>query len=279
MSLPPGGLFSDTGAIVPNTTPLRSGFRFGPVDVPIEFAHPPLIEVWLGAEFDSSVDLTSISPSEWRKKLGPEWPATAQSIGAAERHNPASTQIEQQLQNVMGDRAIRFGKNGFCYGWLGYDGNHYPRYETIRDGFVATLDAIQSVVPQIGDPHHSVVTYLNRIPQGTVWMTAQDWSFFRLWQPNPFPKLQLSTDHFAGHWQFPLDGDRGTLGIELSHEAPATPADVESLWLRISCSGPTDSEETSLFDGLDYGREIIVRTFNDLMNSDAKKFWGVGPRK
>lgn len=257
-------------------TPLRSGFRFHQNEIPNEFAHPPLIEAWLGVDFNSPTDLSGIDATIWRQKLGPEWPARCQMIGPAERHAPGITEIERQLRNVMNDRAIRFGPHGFSFGWLGYDGSGYPRYETIRDGFVVTLDAVREVVPDIGQPQRTVVTYLNRIPRGTVWMTEQDWSFFRLWQPSPLSRLNVNTHTFAGRWQFPLDADRGNLTIELTHE-PAVPSvdQEESLWLRITASGTTDADEASLFDGLDYGREMIVRSFSELVTSSAKDFWGV----
>lgn len=260
--------------------PLRSGYRFGTSELPNEFAHPPLIEAWLGVEFGEPADFSKIDATEWRNRLGPEWPATWQSIGAAERHAPGVTQIETQLRNVMNDRAIRFGAQGFSFGWLGHDGSMYPRYEAIRDGFVATLDAVRDVMPKIGPPVRSSVTYLNRIPQGTVWTTPRDWSFFRLWQPNPLSKLKIGPESFSGCWSFPLDADRGKLVIELTHEPSFERVnEVESLWLRISANGPTDSDESSLFDGLDYGREMIVRAFNELVTTGAKEYWGVLPRK
>jgi uncharacterized protein (TIGR04255 family) len=261
-------------------TPLRSGYRFGSADLPQEFAHPPLIEAWLGVEFGAPIDFTKIDASVWRQRLGPEWPASWQLIGAAERHAPGVTLIENQLRNVMNDRAIRFGTQGFSFGWLGHDGSIYPRYEAIRDGFVATLDAVRDVMPQIGSPVRSSVTYLNRIPQGTVWTTPGDWSFFRLWQPNPLARMKIGPESFAGSWKFPLDGDRGHLTVEFTHE-PATEKsqDAETVWLRMTSSGPTDPDESSLFDGLDYSREMIVRAFSELVTSDAKQFWGVVPRK
>jgi uncharacterized protein (TIGR04255 family) len=248
--------------------------------LPHEFAHPPLIEAWMGVEFAAPIDFTSVEASEWRKRLGPEWPAIWQSIGPVERHAPGTTLIERQLQNVMNDRAIRFSKQGFCFGWLGHDGSLYPRYETIRDGFVATLDAVRDVVPVVGLPMRWAVSYLNRIPQGTVWSTPQDWSFFRLWQSSPLQKLHIEQQGFAGRWQFPLEAERGTLAIELTHEpSPEQGLEAESLWLRLTSTGPTDADESSLFDGLDYGREMIVRAFNELVTHDARQFWGAAPRK
>ena len=265
---------------MPGTTLLRSGFRFGTSDLPYEFAHPPLIEAWLGVEFDCPTDFMNVEATEWRQRLGPEWPVSCQSVGPAEHHAPRMQAIERQLCNVMSDRAIRIASNRFSFGWLGHDGNMYPRYEAIRDGFVATLDAVRDVVPQLGLPVRSRVSYLNRIPQGTVWNTPEDWSFFRLWQPNPLQKLKIEPNGFAGLWLFPLEAERGALTIELTHE-PSTESSqqTQALWLRITSSGPTDADEASLFDGLDFGREMVVRAFSDLVSSDAKDFWGVAPRK
>jgi hypothetical protein len=180
----------------------------------------------------------------------------------------------------MLDRAIRFSPHGFSYGWLGHDGTLYPRYETIRDGFVSTLDAVREVVPQIGSPVRTTVCYLNRIPQGTVWNSVDDLSFFRLWQPNPLQKLKIDHEGFSGRWQYELEAERGLLTVELIHEpSQDNSLEVENLWLRITATGPTDSDEASLFDGLDYGREVVVRSFNELVNSESKDFWGVAPRK
>lgn len=264
---------------MPTAVPLRSGFRFESADVPIEYAHPPLIEAWLGVDFASPEGLVGIDATELRRRLGPEWPAVWQSIGSAERHAPTSTQVEQQLRNVMNDRAIRFRESGFSFGWLGHDGSIYPRYETIRDGFVATLDAVREIVPQIGPPIKTCVSYMNRIPRGTVWSTPDDWTFFKLWQPNPLTKLKIESESFAGMWTFPLVAERGSLTIEFTHEPADSLNEIESLWLRITTGGPADSDESSLFDGLDFGREMIVRTFAELTSPDAKQYWGVAPRK
>ena len=268
------------GATLSTLTPLRSGFGSGTSELPQEFAHPPLIEVWLGVEFASPAEFDKIEANEWRTRLGPEWSGAWQSIGPVERHAPGTLQIEKQLRNVMGDRAIRFCERGFSFGWLGHDGSLYPRYEATRDGFVVALDAVRDLMPQLGLPIRWTVSYVNRIPQGTVWTTARDWSFFRLWQPNPLQKLKIEPEGFCGRWQFPLEAEKGFLAIELSHDrTPQAGHDAESLWLRIMASGAAGTQESAIFDGLDFGREMIVRAFSELVTPDAKQFWGGAPRK
>jgi hypothetical protein len=87
-------------------------------------------------------------------------------------------------------------------------------------------------------------------------------------------KLKVEADGFVGRWQFPLEVERGTIAIDLSHEVPLSDTDPEFLWLGITTSGPTDTHESALFDGLDYGRETIVRAFGELVTPDSKQFWG-----
>ena len=272
--------FFDCGAILLTLRPTRSGFGFGAADPPQEYDHPPLIEVWLGVEFDPPLIWNDAVEAAIHQRLGSDWGRIWKSIGPAERHSFETTRIERQLTDIMGDRAIRFGSPGFCFGWLGHNGSRYPRYESIRDGFVATLDAVRELMPELGSPLRWNVTYVNRIPQGTVWNSPDDWGFFRLWQPNPLPKLGIVCDGFAGRWQFPLDLERGLLAIEFTHETQASDENpFESLWLRITASGCTELHESSLFDGLDFGREKIVRAFSELITPQAKHFWGEAPRR
>ena len=53
---------------------------------------------------------------------------------------------------------------------------------------------------------------------------------------------------------------------------------LDDVWITLQAKGPTDGADTGLFDGLDYGREVIVRGFNELVSLDAKTYWGVSRR-
>ncbi len=69
------------------------------------------------------------------------------------------------------------------FNWLGEVGGPYPHYETVRSQFGRVLDQFIGFIAQeqAGDfrPNQWEVTYLNHIPQGTVWNNPIDWSFFR----------------------------------------------------------------------------------------------------
>lgn len=251
-------------------TPVKSGVRVaGPETTPTVYAHPPLVESWLGVDFAVSLDYSDADRRALRETLGPEWP------GAWKEISGSITSQGMQLTNLMHDRALRLTSRGFSFGWLGHTGERYPRYESIRDGFVAVLDAIRSLEVRGGktcQPRRWSVRYINRIPRGTVWSLPGDWDFYTLWQPMPLKGLGFDPTGFQARWDLALEGERGSLTIEFQH-VPAD--DVESVWMTLTASGPIDDSETSLFDGLDFGREVIVRSFNELVSDAAKSYWGV----
>lgn len=255
--------------------PVRSGFRAAGAEAPAAaYAHPPLVECWLETNLSEGSVLTPADFAALIARLGPEWPQR--------RAYPSATG-ELRLTNTMGDRVLRLSSDGFGFGWLGHGGERYPRYEAVRDGFVAVLDLLRDIVGQrAGEftPAHWAVRYVNRIPCGTVWSTAGDWSFFRLWQPHVLNSLGVEPTGFQGRWDLPLEGERGHLTIQFRHDLTAS-QDASSLdgtnivWIELTASSTADDSETSLFDGLDYGREVIVRSFNELVSAEAKEYWGV----
>lgn len=254
--------------------PVRSGFRIAGADAAqATYAHPPLVESWLGVEFDGQ-GLGVEDFAGLRSALGPEWPGD---------WKPASSSSEGSLliTNVMGDRALQVHDRGFTFGWLGYSGERYPRYETVRDGFVAVLDTLRSLPGRERSeltPRRWWVLYKNRIPRGTVWSTPGDWSFFNLWQPAAIKGLDVDPSGFKAQWEFELDAERGRLTIEFQHQESVSSDEPESVWLNLTAAGVIESPDASLFDGMDFGREVIVRSFNELVSPEAKEFWGVRAR-
>lgn len=266
---------------MPTTLPVRTGFRVAGSEVtPPEYAHPPLVESWLAVEFVEGRDRFEVDAAHLRERLGPEWSGSWQTLG-----DDAKSE-DQQIDNVMGDRAVRLTTRGFAFGWLGHQGEHYPRYETIRDGFVAALDAVRDVAHHAHKeivPRRWSVRYVNRIPQGTVWMAPGDWSFFRLWQPVPLKSLGIGCEGYKARWEVPLDAERGSLTVKFRHDLEAGQASghadgLGQVWMTLQAKGPTDGDDAGLFEGLDYGREVIVRAFNELVTVDAKTYWGVARR-
>jgi len=254
---------------------LRSGIPLAGSGTPPTYAHPPLVESWLGVEFVEFPSWTDMSSAGLRNTLGPEWTGQWREI-------VVGSSAGRQLTNAMGDRALRLTSRGFAFGWLGHSGERYPRYESVRDGFVLVLDAVRTLPDHESltlIPRDWCVRYVNRIPRGTVWSASGDWSFFGLWQPAPLKGLGIGVDGFQARWDLPLeDGQGGRLTIEFQHAADDPSTETECVWINLTASGPVDKSESGLFDGLDAGRELIIRSFNELVSADAKTYWGVRPR-
>lgn len=251
--------------------PLRTGFRTEKSDVlPPTYEHPPLVESWLAVDFVEGKERFQTDLTALRERLGPEW------FGSWQLVEEDSKSDDRQLDNVMRDRAVRLTTRGFAFGWLGHLGERYPRYETIRDGFVATLDAMRDVAGREGNPltaRRWSVRYVNRIPQGTVWMSPGDWSFFRLWQPVPLNSVRIESGGYKGRWELPLERERDALTVKFRHTSGTPTGEIDDVWLTLQAKGPTEGTDSSLFDGLDYGREVIVRSFSELVSIEAKSFW------
>ncbi len=254
----------------------QSGSRMSGLEIQTpEYAHPPLVESWLAVDFVDGRERFSVDSAALRAQLGPEWSSSWKLV------DEESLSEDRQLLNLMGDRAVRLTTRGFAFGWLGHQGEHYPRYETIRDGFVSALDAVCGVARERNHeliPQRWAVRYTNRIPRGTVWQTPEDWRFFRFWQPMPLAGLGIEATGYKGRWELPLANDLGTLTVKFRHAAGQSPDDLDAVWLTLQAKGRiNDDNDSGLFDGLDHGRELIVRAFNELVSSDAKAFWGVAP--
>lgn len=251
----------------------RTGAPVGVASSPSpEYAHPPLIESWLAVEFVEGRDRFEVNSPALKERLGPEW------IGAWKHVGESSRSDDRQIENVMGDRAVRITTRGFAFGWLGYGGERYPRYEAIRDGFVSTMLAVQDVVDASNEvlvPRRWSVRYVNQVPQGTVWMTPGDWSFFRLWQPLPLGSMVVGCEGYKARWDLPLEDSRGLLTVKFRHMPSSSPDQLDAVTIMLQAKGPLENIESALFDGMDYGREVIVRAFNELVTNDAKAYWGV----
>lgn len=242
---------------------------------PIVYAHPPLVESWLEVVFAENLLSSPEDLSLLRAALGPEW---CESPRAAVDHGSTSN---QEWKNLMGDRALRFTTRGFSFGWLGYTGERYPRYETIRDGFVTVLDAVRRIADQQSRtlvPQQWSVRYVNQIPRGTVWNTVAEWQFFSLWPSAPLKSLGITAENFSGSWDFLMPDQKGNLLIHFLHDSAEAPEELDNVIIRLTARGPVRTSESGLFDGLDLGREVVVRSFNEIVSCEAKDYWGVGAR-
>lgn len=247
-----------------------------------EYAHPPLVAATLGVMYHNRAGNDDAALTQFQQALGAEWLGRWTKVQHSfDTVDMGLTSFGQELSNVLGDRRLRISEHHFDFTWSGAEEGRYPRYENLRDGFVAAWDAwSQAQRPAVETPLRWGVSYLNRIPQGTVWHTPADWSFFRLLAS----QANVVSDHlprrFSARWKYDLAEIQGVLGIELSLHAESPTSETPCLWLKLTASGPAQQiDSMDLLDGMDSGRAVIVKTFSDLLSPAANAYWGLRRRE
>ena len=247
-----------------------------------EYAHPPLVAATLGV-FGGMIlekEMLSKARRDFQAQLGPEWVGDWSDVtddDDAER-DVGLCNAGYELRNVLGDRVIRISKVHFAFTWLGTAEGRYPRYENLRDGFVAAWDLwCRQYHCSPGDVLEWGVCYLNRIPQGTVWQTPADCAFVKL--------MSGIADVGAAKlksvcWRFEYPEISNGLQVDWTVDSTTSSSEpsIPNIWLRLTASSEMNDALPTILDGMDAGRRSIVQTFSDLMSPAANAYWGLRRR-
>ena len=261
------------------------------------FKHPPVVETVLGVQFDPIRGFTNAHLGAFWKSLGAEWPSVADAP-------PLEQQFEQfgderawgslgfqlkltsapasrlQIRNASNDRMIQIQNGRFHLNWLGQAGGEYPRYQGVRPEFDKLFARFSMFVrdQQLGDPklNQWEVTYVNHIPKGSLWRAPSDVAGIScLFGRPPALPMVAGQESFSGAWHFEITPQRGRLHVEIRHGRRTIPDEQEVLILTLTARGPLGTGEKEYDEGLNLGREVIVRGFNALTSEIAHETWGL----
>jgi uncharacterized protein (TIGR04255 family) len=265
-----------------------------------DYNDPPVVETVLGVQFDRLPGFTNAHLGAFWKTLDTNVWCTVQDASplapqferfdkGAQWAKGIQLQLTQdptwrlQIKNQRGDRMIQLQNNRVHFNWLGESGGRYPRYDAVLEGFRSVLKDFVAFIEheRMGQfrPNQWEVTYVNHMPQGTVWNTPKDWSFFL-----PLSKMivgDLQEESFGGEWHFVIPEERGRLHVQWNHglkSASDGPDREEIVRLMLTARGPlevNEDVENSIVDGLNLGRMTIVSSFRDLMSDTANQYWGL----
>ncbi len=277
------------------TRPMHNPTTMGPLP---DYENPPVVETVLGVQFDRLPGFTNAHLGGfWKVLPTEEWPEVSdapplppqfeQFTEAARWATGLQLQLTQvpatrlQIKNKDGDRMIQLQNGRLHFNWLGQAGGRYPRYESVREGFVWALQRFTGFLAQekLGDfrPNQWEVTYLNHIPKGTVWNTPDDWGFFGPLGVVPTVEGVAHGEGFTGEWHFVIPDQRGRLHVKWQHGLTPEPKQ-EVIVLTLTARGPlqqSDDAQQAILAGMDLGRETIVRSFKAFMDDMANKYWGL----
>jgi uncharacterized protein (TIGR04255 family) len=271
-----------------------------PITSKPDYEGPPVVEVILGVQFDRLPTLKNAHLGAFWKSLGQEWPTvsdappllpqferfaeSAKWSKAVARVTITSDQASRvRIKNRQADQMIQVQNGRLHFNWLGEGGGKYPHYANVREGFTRALRQFMEFLrgEDLGafKPNQWEVTYLNHIPQGTVWTKPQDWDFFRPLAGLPTVDGTVQGESFEGEWHFVIPEQRGRLHVNWQHAAKSEPEAKELIVLNLTARGPLESVEpdavNAIVEGLNLGRDTIVRSFENLMSDEANKYWGL----
>lgn len=261
-----------------------------------EYDRPPVVESILGVQFEPLGSLKSAHLGVYWKSLGPEWSRVSDApplepqferFGASAAWGRLAFQlrlgqtpdVRLQIRNDA-SRMIQVQNGRFHFNWLG--GAEYPRYPRVREEFDAALDHFRRFLAEEGlgefRANQWEITYVNHIPRGTVWSSPRDWGFFRPLANTTGAAEGVPLESFGGEWHYEIAPQIGRLHIQWQHGQRSEPEGEDVVILTLTARGParpTEEAGLSLSDGLDRGRDAIVRSFKALMSDEANRFWGL----
>lgn len=264
------------------------------------YERPPVVETVLGLQFDRLVALTNAHLGVFWKSLDRQrWPIIEDATplpNQFERFEDAArwgagfqVQLSDdpaarcRIKNRNGDRMVQLQNTRLHLNWIGDSGGEYPRHETMLAEFATAFRSFSEFVndENVGrvKPNQWEITYVNHIPQGTVWKAPEDWSFFKL-MGSPTTVSLARSESFNGEWHLLIPEDLGRLHIQWQHakKPSGEPNADDFIRLVFTARGPlkpNDDPFDSVLAGLNLGRDVIVTSFHDLVSKEANDYWGL----
>lgn len=261
-------------------------------DTPV-YAHPPIAELVLGAQFSPLTKLTSGHFGLFWKSFGDEWVDSSDGPpldDQFERFDEPrwATGLQLQLGPVrlpgrflLGhqdkQRLVQVQSTRFHLNWRKRQ-DFYPSYTRLIADFEDGFARFESFVSAAGLGEVAVnqweLTYIDAFPQGEYWETPTDWSAFL---PGLFGTLRaadgLVLETRAAEWSYEIAPKRGRL--YLAAQLGRTPdGGKPALLLQTTARGPVGRGGVdSLRAGLDLGHDAAFETFERVTSDEVKSRW------
>lgn len=272
------------------------------------FKRPPVVETVLGIQFDQIKGFTNAHLGAFWNTLAEEWddPACKAFAGAGWKNladapalppqferfadqqawEPLGLQLRfssepscrLQIRNRVNDRMIQVQNGRLHLNWLGQSGGPYPRYRVLRPEFDTLLAMFHRFLDRQGlekpKPNQWEVTYVNHIPTGSLWTSPAEWtSITHLLGHARLQHPVGGLDGFSGAWHFEIEPRRGRLHVEFRNGRTHEPSGKDVLMMTLTARGPVTPGVQTYHEGLNLGREAIVRNFAALTTERAQQAW------
>jgi uncharacterized protein (TIGR04255 family) len=265
-----------------------------PVNLP-DFIRPPVVEAVLSVQFDRLATLTTAHFGLYWGEVRDRFPSTEEhgELASVFERSPEQPQPVVGIQfqaleapptprfwfiDQSGNELLQIQKDRFIKNWRKVgEGDLYPRYEAVRDGFDSDFLGFSRFVSrnELGTIriNQCEVTYINHIVAGSGWETHDEIEkVFTVWRqpkkayPGPAQDLMFRA-------RFPILGDDGAFAGRLTATLQPVKRVVDGapmFLFELTARGQI-GEGTDFFD---LGRRWIVRSFAELTTPEMHTIWG-----
>ncbi len=262
------------------------------------FTTPPVVETLLGVQFDPLKHFRShhygwllrefLSPSDW-KFLADERPlhTYTENFGSdylqfkphmATADNSPTVRMKVSIPNTGKTAQVQPDK---LYYSRKRDADFSVRYDQARDEFATLFETFTSFSESAGitpvSPNLWEVSYINRIPAGTLWKDLSDWHRVL---PSFFPSFTIDGDNakpstFDGTWHFDLADKMGRVHVRVA-KMIMNQAPPPVLFVMLTARGRIGEGGVADWrSGLDLGHRECIRLFLEITSTEAQKEWGL----
>jgi uncharacterized protein (TIGR04255 family) len=260
-----------------------------------DFNKPPINEVVLGVQFDKLTNFSTIHPGLLWQKIRTEYPKyTIQPEIAPDKETFEVPKLPKAPKAIFSitppvprcwfldepeNKLIQVQPDRFLHNWKKMTGKEdYPHYSNILPEFKKQWNTFLGFINEekvgIVNMNHWEVTYVNYIYIGEGWKDLGD-------MPKLFPFI--STNQLETHLHTPevvttslvyaFPEKLARIYIELS-PAFRRSDNKPLIQFKLTAKGQLTSNDISeLYKQLDFGREIIVKSFTDMTSSEAHRLW------
>ncbi len=254
-----------------------------------EFDSPPVIETFLGVEFDplSAWDIPyfglfwqQIREDYQQCTVQPPLASRLESFDDQFRSVSEITilmkpEVRCWYANDAGSWLMQVQNNHLLHNWRKGTGQ-YPRYEAVRDRFLSALDKFTEFVAseQLGElsVRQCEVTYINHIELDKDRNKDAIARLFPCWAGNSESRFLSDPEAVVLKTSYRLPDDKGRLHISM--QPAIRHADLKRIiQLELSARVSISSDRNEIIEGLDLGHEWVVNGFADFTSSEMHDLW------
>lgn len=231
----------------------------------------------LRAEFPEKTDADPIEPQT--ERFGAE--AARQPRLPSFRFVTSQAAVRLQMASIKGDTMIQVQNGRLVFNWRRLHDDTYPRWQEVRPAFDVALTRLGKFLEGEGlgeiQPNQWEVTYVNHLRHGREW-TSQgelDQVVPGLIGTGVRPLIGI-VESLGCNWRLSLPEERGRLHIDLNHGYLGTEESAqEVIVLQLTARGGVEPDKGwDLSEGLQLGRNAIVRTFDAITGPGMHILWG-----